>query len=305
MTDEGTYTYRFEPVSACVMCGSSKAKTLGRRLNGHQGLRPRHNVGVAATVVRCEQCGLIYSNPRPVPESLEQHYDRPPEDYWRETQLQENDEHPGIPIARFRQLWSGSEPPRALDVGAGLGQTMVELSREGCDTWGCEPSAAFRDRAIERGVSGDRLQLAAVEDADYEPAAFDLISFGAVLEHVRDPASSLERALGWLAPGGLMFVEVPSARWLMARLLNIAYRAQGLDYLTNLSPMHPPYHLYEFTLDAFVLHGRSAGYKVSGYEFVPCETFLPGVLTPITQRIMAATDTGMQLQLWLAPSATA
>jgi SAM-dependent methyltransferase len=299
MSNADTYTYRFEPVAACVMCGCTEAHTIGRRLNGHQGLRPRRNVGVAATVVRCQDCGLIYSNPRPVPELFEQHYERRPEDYWRETQLRQNDENPGIPVATFRQLWSGSTRPRALDVGAGLGQTMAALSREGFDTWGFEPSAAFRDRAIQHGVSDDRLQLAAVENADYEPGAFDLVSFGAVLEHVYDPASALKRALGWLAPSGLIFVEVPSARWLIGRLLNIAYRAQGLDYVTNLSPMHPPYHLYEFTLESFVRHGRRAGYEVTEHQFLPCETFLPSVLTPIAQRIMAATDSGMQLQVWL------
>jgi SAM-dependent methyltransferase len=239
MSDGGTYTYRFEPATACVMCGSAEAKTLGRRLNGHQGLRPRRNVGVAAAVVRCQGCGLIYSNPRPVPETLGQHYERPPEDYWRETQLREADENSGIPVATFRRLWSRSSTPRALDIGAGLGQTMAALSQEGFDTWGFEPSAAFRDRAIERGISGDRLQLAAVENAEYEPGAFDVVAFGAVLEHVHDPAAALERALGWLAPDGLMFVEVPSARWLIGRLLNIAYRAQGLDYVTNLRPDAP------------------------------------------------------------------
>ena len=69
-----------------------------------------------------------------------------------------------------------------------------------------------------------------------------------MLEHLQDPAAALTRALGWLAPSGLIHVEVPSAKWLLGRLLNLATRGLGMDYVTNLSPMHPPYHLYEFTL---------------------------------------------------------
>jgi SAM-dependent methyltransferase len=282
------------------MCGGQQARVLGRRLNGHQGLRPRRIRGITTTVVRCGNCGLVYSSPRPVPETLAQHYEQPPEEYWRDSQLQANDAGGGVPLEVFRRLWHTDRHPRALDVGAGLGQTMRRLADEGFDVWGFEPSSNFRDRAIERGIKSDRLQLAAVEDAKYEPSAFDLVSFCAVLEHLEDPAAALERALSWLAPGGLIFVEVPSARWLTGRLLNLAYRAQGLDYVTDLSPMHEPYHLYEFTRESFERHGERAGYVVTVVGFLPCETFLPKPLEAVAQRLMAATGTGMQLQVWLA-----
>jgi SAM-dependent methyltransferase len=295
-----SFAYRFEPVDRCVMCGSGEAQILGRRLNGHQGLRPRRVGGIATTIARCRDCGLIFSDPRPVPGTLEQHYELPPEEYWRDAQLAANDAGHGIPTDVFRRLWPGKARPRALDIGAGLGQTMAALDRDGFEAFGFEPSAPFRDRAIERGIDPERLKLGAVEDAEYEPGSFDLVSFGAVLEHVHNPAAALERALAWLSPGGLMFVEVPSARWLMGRLLNATYRARGLDYVTNLSPMHPPYHLYEFTRRSFAEHGRHAGYVVRECDILPCETFLPPRLQPIAQRVMAATDTGMQLRVWLS-----
>lgn len=299
MSDEGAYTYRFEPVTACVMCGSAEARTLGRRLNGHQGLRPRRAVGVATTVVQCRTCGLIYANPRPVPQTLAQHYDRPPEAYWQETYFREEADYFGSVADRFRHLWEGNGVPRALDIGAGLGKAMAALARHGFDAFGFEPSAKFHDRAIANGIDPERLQLAALEDAVYEPRIFDFVAFGAVLEHLHDPAAALTRALGWLAPGGLIFIEVPSAKWLLARLLNLANRARGLDYVTNLSPMHPPYHLYEFTLDSFERHGRRAAYEVVDHRFYPCDTFLPSRADAFARRVMSATDTGMQLEVWL------
>ena len=281
------------------MCKSRRARVLGRRLDGHQGLRPRRVRGVTTTIVRCRDCGLIYSSPQPVPETLAQHYERPPENYWRDRQMQSSDAG-GVPLGQFRAVWHGDRRPRAVDIGAGLGQTMDRLARAGFEVWGCEPSAQFRDRAIERGIRPERLQLATVEEAAYEPRSFDLVSFCAVLEHIADPARALERALPWLAPEGVMFIEVPSAGWLIGRLLNLAYRVQRLDYVTNLSPMHAPYHLYEFTIDAFQRHGRRAGYTVASARFLPCETFLPKPFEPTAQRLMATTGTGMQLQVWLA-----
>ena len=179
---------------------------------------------------------------------------------------------------------------------------MDALQDGGFDAYGLEPSASFRDEAMKRGIEKERLQLATIEDASYDRGTFDLISFSAVLEHFQAPGSALERAMEWLAEEGLIFVEVPSARWLLGGLLNTAYRVQGLDYVTNLSPMHPPYHLYEFTLESFIKHGERVGYAVAEYHFLPCETFLPRPLEKVAQRLMAATDTGMQLQLWLRAS---
>ena len=305
MSNQGAYTYRFEPVTACVMCGSAEAKTIGRRLNGHQGLRPRGAVGVATTVARCRTCGLIYANPRPVPDSLAEHYGRPPEAYWHAAYFEDDVDYFGSQARRFWHLWDGKGTPRALDIGAGLGKEMTALERHGFDTFGIEPSPEFRKRAIALGLDPDRLQLAAVEDAQYEPGTFDFVSFAAVLEHLHDPAAALKRALGWLAAGGLIHVEVPSAKWLLARLLNLANRGRGSDYVTNLSPMHPPYHLYEFTLDSFERHARRAAYEVVDHRFYPCNTFLLHPVDALARRVMAATDTGMQLEVWLRQAGAA
>lgn len=293
--------YRFESATECVMCTCRDARTLGRRLNRHQGIRPRRATGVATTVVQCRKCGLIYADPRPVPETLAQHYGVSPEEYWRPAYFETERSHFEYFASKFRSLWRSDRVPRALDVGAGAGKLMAALEAEGFDVFGIEPSCQFRARAIARGISRDRLQLAAIENAQYEPLAFDFVCFSAVLEHLHNPAIAVERALAWTARGGLLFVEVPSAHWLLGRLLNLAYRAQGLDYVTNLSPMHPPYHLYEFTLEAFAQHSRRAAYEVVEHRFVPCETFLPAGVETVAAKIMQATNTGMVLQLWLRP----
>jgi SAM-dependent methyltransferase len=294
--------YKFKRVDACVMCAETERRILGRRLNGHQGVRPRRAVGIATTVVQCQDCGLVFTDPLPIPETISQHYDRPPEDYWAEGYFEEDGTRFCGEIVRFRELWSGSaEHPRALDIGAGIGLTMSTLAAAGFDAYGVEPSAPFRARALERGIDPTRLQLSTAEDALFPAANFDLITFGAVLEHLQDPALALEQVLPWLAPGGLIHVEVPSSRWLVGRLLNVVYRLLGTDYVTNLSPMHPPYHLYEFQLESFRRHGDRCGYELAGHTFFPGETYLPDRIASLATRVMEWTDTGMQLQVWLTP----
>jgi SAM-dependent methyltransferase len=249
--------------------------------------------------MKCKECGLIYSNPRPVPEELDGHYGVAPEEYWRPEYFGTDVGHLQYYTDKFRQLWCGKRAPRALDVGAGVGKMMAAFERHGFDVFGLEPSREFREGAIANGIAADRLQLAAIENAHYEPHTFDFVCLSAVLEHVHNPAAVIERALTWTTRGGLLFVEVPSARWLLGRLLNLAYRAQGLDYVTNLSPMHPPYHLYEFTLESFARHSRRAAYEIVEHRFHPCETFLPRGASAIATKLMAATSTGMVLHVWL------
>lgn len=292
-------SYTFVPAPACVMCGSERSRVLGRRLRGHQGLRPRQRRTIATTVVQCGACGLIYANPRPVPATLGQHYDLAPEEYWTDDYLSGAVQSFTGEAQQFLELWKGSGKPRALDVGAGLGKAMRTLERHGFDVFGFEPSRTFHAQALERGISADRLQLAAIEDAAYAPGSFDFVAMGAVLEHLHHPADSIERAFGWLAPGGLMHIEVPSTSWLLGRALNLVYRMQGVDCVTNLSPMHPPFHLYEFSLESFRRHGQRAGYDVIAHQLFIGDTFAPAPLAGWLSEVMRRTGTGMQLQVWL------
>src|SRR5205085_2091982 len=77
---------------------------------------------------------------------------------------------------------------------------------------------------------------------------FDFITFGAVLEHLYHPAACLEKALQWLKPEGILQVEVPSSKHLVSKLINIYFTLIGTNFVTNISPMHAPFHMYEFSL---------------------------------------------------------
>ncbi len=298
-------TYEFIPVERCNMCGERDATVLGKRLSDSQGLRPNRRLGITTTVVRCPRCGLIYSNPLPVRASIDQHYNVAPEHYWgkghRATRETVDSDFAERIAATFSRLTGRSKVP-VLDIGAGTGQTIAALRRAGFDTWGIEPSESFYQVALSRPeITEDRLTQTSIEAAEFEPNAFAFINFGAVLEHLYDPSSALLRALGWLQPDGVIHIQVPSAEWLTSRLANWAYRLQGLDYVGNLSPMHSPYHLYEFTLSSFAEHARSYGHQVAYHRRMVAMPYLP--LPRLTNRLahalMDRTGTGMQLEVWL------
>ena len=138
-----------------------------------------------------------------------------------------------------------------------------------------------------------------VEDAVFPEDSFDFINFAAVLEHLADPATALQKLTGWLKPDGVMYVEVPSSAFLLSRLVRLFYQLTGSDYVINTCPMHVPYHMYEFGLKSFTCHGRQTGYTVVFHEYFPCAGYMPKVLIRPFNAVMRWTDTGMQLAVWL------
>lgn len=296
-------TYTFIDIQTCHMCSAPEAqfRVLGKRLNRSQGARPVNRSGIATTVMQCRKCGLIFANPLPIPASISDHYGVPPEDYWDQEYLGMESSYFESEITTLKRL-SASSPAglKTLDIGAGIGKQMVALTKAGFDPYGLEPSEPFYDRAIARtGIEPERLQCKAVEEADYPTDHFGFISFGAVFEHLYFPGRVLEKVLQWHKPGGLVHLEVPSTNWLTNKIVNFAYRIQGLDYVANLSPMHQPYHLCEFSPESFDAHGTQHGYQVAYKRYYVCTTYLPTVLDPILKPIMARTHTGMQLCVWL------
>lgn len=294
--------YKFKEIKECNMCGSptTSHKILGKRLNKSQGLSPKAKTGITTTVVKCSNCGLIYSNPQPIPFDIQDHYGVPPEEYWKESYFEVHEGFFQGEISRLKELMNIKPGMKSLDIGAGLGKQMKALEKEGFDPYGLEPSIPFFERAISKmGISEEKLKLGMIEELDYPENEFDFISFGVVLEHLYDPSSSLKKAMRWLKPNGIIHIEVPSSDWLVNKLINLIYKIKGTDYVGNLSPMHEPFHLYEFSLDSFRCNSKRNDFEIAFHEYYVCQTYLPKFIDPIIKPYMRRTNTGMQLCIWL------
>lgn len=297
-------SYDFLYSDSCNMCrsGAESQSFFGRRLDKRQGFWPKWKPGICIPIFKCNSCGLLYPNPMPVPRSLADHYDVNPEEYWKPEHFEKKLllEHPLV--KNFQRLYGPNfQGKKALDIGSGIGQWIHTFDQLGLETYGLEPSESFRNASIERNnVKPERIQLSSIEDATYPESSFAFINFRAVVEHLVDPAKVLEKVIHWLEPGGLIYVEVPSSSFLQSRLVRGFYRLTGAgEYVINLSPMHPPYHLYEFGLDSFLKHGKLAGYSVVSHQYTPCAYGLPKILKNMLNSVMRKTDTGMQLLVWL------
>ncbi|MBL7889962.1 MAG: class I SAM-dependent methyltransferase [Bacteroidia bacterium] len=284
------------------MCGSNinEHKILGKRLNKSQGAFPQKKTGITTTIVKCKNCQLVFSNPLPIPANLQDHYGVPPENYWKPEYFEMDPNYFKNEIETLKTLKKTELNAKALDIGAGLGKCMIALKNAGFDAYGLEPSKPFYQQAIDKlHISESKLMLCSIEEAEYPENEFDFITFGAVLEHLYNPSESIKNAIKWLKPGGIIHIEVPSSKWLINKVIKFAYNIRGLDYVGNISPMHTPFHLYEFGTKSFELNGKKNNYSIIHQQHFVCETYMPKMIDVIAKPYMKMTNTGMQLVVWL------
>ncbi|MCJ8291931.1 MAG: class I SAM-dependent methyltransferase [Crocinitomicaceae bacterium] len=295
--------YRFKKIDHCEMCGSktSNHKVLGQRLNQSQGFRPKKKNGISVSIQKCKVCNLIYSNPLPIPNNLQDHYGAPPEDYWIESYFNWTPDYFAFQINEIKELMPFQSGMKALDIGAGIGKAMKSLDANGFDTYGLEPSEPFYQRAINKmGIKPESLKFGAIEEVDYENNSFDFITFGAVFEHLYEPSHCLNKALGWLKQGGLIQIEVPSSKWLMPKFMNAYFKLARTNYVTNLSPMHSPFHLYEFDVKSFEELSKKLNFSIVKTRVEVCSIYhVPKFFHPILKWYMKKTNQGMQLTVYL------
>ncbi len=295
--------YIFKEIRYCEMCNdiTQTHKILGQRLNKSQGFNPKNKRGISVSIIKCNNCGLIYSNPQPIPFDLQDHYGTPPEEYWKEEYFTWSPKYFKPQIEKAITHIGAQKEMKALDIGAGIGKAMLSMVSLGFDAYGLEPSIPFYERAISKmGIKADKLKLGSIEELEYDKETFDFITFGAVFEHLYEPSKCLEKALTWLKPNGVLHIEVPSADWLMPKIMNLYFRLRGTNYVTNLSPMHAPYHLHEFTLKSFTELSRKLSFDIVESYYEVCTIYhIPKIFHGLLRMYMQKTNKGMQLTVFL------
>lgn len=137
---------------------------------------------------------------------------------------------------------------RVLDVGCGRGVLLGVLADRGIEAHGVEVSEAAAEGLDPRV----RLRLAwQLAEAGYEGASFRRIVLWHVLEHLQDPAGTLEEARRLLAADGLLDIAVPHFGSRQARWAGPAW-----------FHLDPPRHLWHFPLPALRVLLERHGFRV-------------------------------------------
>jgi SAM-dependent methyltransferase len=221
----------------CPGCGSGRAaparEVVADAPPGAAGAGQRFGI------VRCDACGLHFTNPRPRLEALGDYY---PSDYAPHGGAGDDGRPPTGPPGSIRDLvlrHAFGAPPvrptgakrwlaaavatvrrpesfgfalpyrgrgRLLDFGCGGGKFLRRMAALGWDVTGIDFSAAAVAAVRATGLRAVRGTL---PHPDLAPESFDVVTMRHALEHVPDPRAVLAAARDLLAPGGLLLVQVP------------------------------------------------------------------------------------------------
>jgi 2-polyprenyl-3-methyl-5-hydroxy-6-metoxy-1,4-benzoquinol methylase len=198
----------------CPLCNSDKSRKL------FQSIDRLSNLPGVFSVVQCNNCSLMRTNPRPTKETMGFYY---PENYTpylitsdsRENNIQ-NKKRPfwkkilrvffGDGNSRAEYIPKKLTPGRALEFGCSSGSYMEVLRNKGWEVDGIELSANASQVARNHGFS---VFTGLLESAPNPLKKYELIVGWMVLEHLHEPKESLLRLSEWIEEDGYLVLSVP------------------------------------------------------------------------------------------------
>lgn len=159
------------------------------------------------------------------------------------------------PKVAFVVEQSGRNIGRWLDIGCGVGEVLAAARTRGFETLGIETNvmeAAFgREHfgldIVEKYISPENIH-------EFK-GRFEVISLFSVLEHVRNPSALLSTVGSLQRPSGTLVIETPHFPSLSA------FSQMAAPNLVN-RMMHPPLHLFLFSIEGVESMLASAGYTI-------------------------------------------
>ncbi|MBI4294965.1 MAG: class I SAM-dependent methyltransferase [Chloroflexi bacterium] len=237
----------------CNLCGSIRAKLLfPNTLEGSVKLEAdtfrctSTEYGRHPPIVKCLDCGLVYTNPRPVAQDILSSYRQVIDDTYVEA-----DQQARLPTFRrnFRplaSLYSGAG--RLLDIGCYVGAFLEVARQQGWDAWGVEPSEWAARLAQDKGFP---VSVGTLRQAGFTSDCFDAVTLWDVIEHLPDPMGELREVHRILRPGGSVLVHTVNIDSKFARLMDGRW------------PWLMEMHLYYFSPRTLCRMLEAAGFAVS------------------------------------------
>lgn len=228
----------------CNLCQSEKYRLM-YNVNGYD-------------IVKCEVCGLVYLNPQPSPEELEEIYSKQQIVYngaGEDGFLSYINNKPAtIKLLgydkRLADIENYIDKGKILDIGCAGGFFLDYAKSQGWDTYGIEISSWAFD--IAKNKLGLNIYNRTLREIAFPDNHFDVITMYDILEHTNDPMSELQEVYRVLKPQGLLVINLPNIDSLLARINK-----------SNWIKLDPPQHLYHFTPRTIRQLLAKAGFRVA------------------------------------------
>ena len=232
----GSFSFRegFRKVISCDFCGNKKFFDIAVRADGMQ-------------VLECARCGLTFLAQLPDHDYLSSLYE---ESYFKKEDKAKigYQDYGWTNISEIQSIFgfiidiiskhTNLEGKRFLEVGCATGELLFLARQAGVIITGVEGSKWASEVAKQR--FGLDIINTTLEEAELEPASFDVVVALEVIEHTVSPSMFMEKLISLVCPGGLVILSTPNYR--MAKI----YGESWLGFQMSFE------HLYFFS-DEFLM----------------------------------------------------
>ncbi len=211
---------------SCNLCGSSKNEvfysTFRKGVSGVLAEDERvnsyaiteHTMRLPLRIVKCSECGLLYTNPRQPLKMLLSNYDRMVDQLY--VVEEEGRRLSARPI--LDELERSGKKGRLLEIGCSAGFFIDEARKRGWEVYGIELSKWACDYARDNlGIKN--IFHGKLQKTSYESDYFDAVVMKDTIEHLVDPKGTLIELKRILKSDGTICLTTPDISSFISRLL--------------------------------------------------------------------------------------
>jgi SAM-dependent methyltransferase len=214
----------------CYLCGNKKLKII---------------INLNWPIKKCLRCQLVQVNPLPSQTEVNRLYQG---DYWKNfsfysSQLPAHEKYFRKKIADIKKLHKSG---RLLDVGCAFGVLLKEADSQGFVSEGIDISGYAVKQCLKNNLKAATGVITEVKKNNY----YDVVTAFEVIEHERDPLSTIKTVYQLLKPSGLLVMSIPDSNSLSSKIMGkywFGYRNKE--------------HLFHFTKDSLNLLLNKGGFS--------------------------------------------
>jgi 2-polyprenyl-3-methyl-5-hydroxy-6-metoxy-1,4-benzoquinol methylase len=194
--------------------------------------------GEAFTIVRCDRCNFLFTNPRPTEQESKKYYEST--DYISHSNASQGPFAMLYQVVRkitakkkVKLVQRFVSEGRILDIGCGTGSFLSAIGKKGFIPTGVEPNETARNFAS----ANQRLQVfETLTEGNFMPKSFKVITLWHVLEHIYPLDETFKTMHRLLDDSGIVVVALPNPESKDARIYKQFWAGYDL-----------PRHIYHFT----------------------------------------------------------
>jgi SAM-dependent methyltransferase len=247
----------------CKICGSREA---------HR----KFNLTNELEIFSCSDCQVLFMDPQLSDDEIAVFYSESYYKSWGITGDKENQVSKQMKmdtfLLRLKQIQKYISSGKLLDIGCATGFCLEAAKTLGYEPYGIELSE-YSSRIAKKKFGNETVFNGKLEDCNFKPEMFDVITMFDLIEHVRTPAQTLGRAADLLKPDGIIMITTPDNKSLSRKFMGkkwthykkehfYYFDFQSLNYIAaknNLEIIHSDHSKKALNID--YLHTQLNVYK--------------------------------------------